>query len=192
MSRAIHPATLAAMSQPHWQGFVFARVDFDEGTLAINTSHRDRVFGGVTYQATGELGNISPLDEEGQFTPSRHVITISGIDDGTLGKAATINYLNKKAVTHVAVIDDDGEIIGEPFIWFEGLTDTIDISFGQDSRIQIHIRDRLADWARNRISRYTDAEQKRLFPDDKALEYINQVPTREVVWPAKTWFQKNA
>jgi hypothetical protein len=192
MSRTIAAATIAALSSQHIRWLIFAKVEFDFATLAFNSSLESKVFDGDTYLGAGSLGNVSQAVESSGLDPAEYKITFSGVNDTVLSAAATEDYLNKRAIVHVAVLDEFDAIIGEPFIWFEGLTDSVDVKYGKQSTIVVNIRDRLTDWSRRRISRYTDGEQQSLHTGDKGLEFVTEVASRDIVWPAREWFRNNS
>lgn len=192
MSRTIAAATLAALSSQHIRWLIFAKVEFDFATLAFNSSLESKVFDGDTYLGAGSLGNVSQAVESSGLDPAEYEITFSGVNDTVLSAAATEDYLNKHAIVHVAVLDEFDAIIGEPFVWFEGLTDSVNVNYGEQSTIVVNIRDRLTDWSRRRISRYTDGEQQSMHPGDKGLEFVTEVASRDIVWPAREWFKENS
>ena len=44
--------------------------------------------------------------------------------------------------------------------------------------------------SRPKGARYTDADQRRLFPGDRALEYIVSQATHQDVWPSAAFFKQ--
>ena len=192
MTRAIDSATLAALSGDHVKWLIFAKVDLNGGTLAFNSSLRDRVFNGLNYSGAGDLGSVSGLSESGSLNPSDYEISFSAVNDTTLNLIVNEQYMNNLAEVHLACVDDSDAIIGSPFLWFRGLTDSVTVEYGKNSIIRVQVRDRLADWSRRRVSRYTDQEQQLLHPGDLGLQYVSEVASKEVEWPNKTWFEKNA
>lgn len=190
--RIINSATLAALSAQHIRWLVFAKVEFDFATLAFNSSLSSKVLDSETYLGAGNLGSVSPVNESSGLNPSQFEIKFSGVNDDIINSAATEDYLNKKAIVHIAVVDEFDAIIGEPFIWFEGLTDGVDIQYGKNSVVVVSVRDRLTDWNRKRVGKYTDGDQQALHPGDKGLEFVTEVASREIVWPSREWFRKNS
>lgn len=192
MSRIIHPDTLVALGQGHIRWLIFARMEFESGTLAFNSSLNEISFDGFVYEGAGSLGSVSSTSESGDLDPNEYKISLSGVQDFIIQTAATEKYMNKYAVVHAAVLDEQYEIIGEPFIWFEGLTDSVNVEYGKFNKVTINVKDRLADWSRARVERYSNEEQKREHPDDNGFEYVTEVASKEVTWPDKRWFEKNA
>ena len=190
--RGIDSATLAALSEPVVRMAFLVEVLFPSpNTLRFTTLLRPYTHEGDTYVATGSLGSVTTAASNSQIEPSQYQITLSGIPEDNLAAAGQLDYMNHRATCWALVLDDQDQVVGEPFIWFRGLTDSVDIEIGNSPTIVIQVRDRITDWERPRISHYTDAEQRRLHPGDKGMEFVSQVSSREVEWPAETWFRKN-
>ena len=191
--RGINAATLAALGQPVVRMAFLALVEFPApNRIAFTTLTYDFEHEGDTFVAAGNLGAVTEVASDSQVSPANYAISLSGINPDILQAAAIPNYMNHEATVWAMTVDRDYQIIGEPFIWFRGLTDSVNIDYGKLSSVTINVRDRAVDWQRPRISRYTDYDQKRNFPNDRGFEYVTQIASREVEWPADTWFEKNA
>lgn len=51
--------------------------------------------------------------------------------------------------------------------------------------IEVTATDRLASWARPRVRRFNDADQKRYYPNDRFFEGLEESVDVEIVWPSK-------
>ena len=49
-------------------------------------------------------------------------------------------------------------------------------------QLKLDIENRLIDWERPRISRFTNEEQQNLFSGDKGLEFVDSVAEKELFW----------
>ena len=54
------------------------------------------------------------------------------------------------------------------------------ISLSDTATIELDIENRLVDWERPRISRFTNEEQQNLFSGDKGLEFVDSVAEKEL------------
>lgn len=189
--RNIDPVTLEAMRQRVVRFMVLVKIDFPGATLAFNSGLDTVQLNGDTYTGFGNLGSVSGLDESGDISPNQYAIKVSGVSDEVLAAATDSQYLNNPAIVYLATLDADYQITGDPFIWFRGLTDSVDIAYGQESSVTINVRDRLTDWQRPKIERYTDADQQRMHPGDKGFEFVTEIASKDVNWPAESWFKKN-
>jgi hypothetical protein len=53
---------------------------------------------------------------------------------------------------------------------------------GQNATIGMTAENKLVDFRRPREVRYTDEEQKNLYPLDKGLEFVNSIQEKEIYW----------
>jgi hypothetical protein len=66
---------------------------------------------------------------------------------------------------------------------FTGYIDQMNIDEGPDtSTIVLAIESRLIDLERERIFRYTDQNQKARFPNDKGLEFVEDLQDKQFNW----------
>ena len=190
--RSIDSATLAELSSNTFKLAFLARIEFPSPyELAFTTLARQYTFDGTTFIGAGSLGQVSAEAESGNPEPSQYKITLSGINDDILSASGQLNYMNSLATVWAMTIDDDDQVIGAPFIWFRGLTDQVTITYGETSSVVIDVRDRMSDWSRPRLRRWTDEDHQSEYPGDKFFEFVSEVAGRDLVWPADSWFEKN-
>ncbi len=173
-----------ALVQPVVRLIYLVRIDFDSGTVAWNSGYRDITFNSKTYIASGVLGSVSGVREEAGIKSSGITLTLSGVKPEMVSLALSEPYLGRKCWLHCAVVDDAG--IFDPnlaVLLFYGKLDDLSGESGQSASFSISVRSRLSDWERERILRYTDADQQKLYPGDKGMEFIPQLSQRKIIWP---------
>lgn len=188
--RGINPATITALEQGHVRWIVLTKVEFDSEELAFNSSFAEFTWNGTTFIGLGNLGNVSNTSENTKLDPAEYDITITGIDNTVLSAVLNEDYLNRPATCWIAALDEEMQIIGEPILYFKGLVDTIEAVYGNEASIVINVTDRMAEWLKSRISRYTNQEQLAKYPGDNGFEFVSEISTKKVTWPAKEWFEK--
>ena len=73
--------------------------------------------------------------------------------------------------------------MADPYAIFQGQMDLMTISDGGDTAtIKLTAESRLIDLDRSRERRFTSEDQKIEFPDDKGLEYVDDLQDKEIVW----------
>ena len=187
MARDIHATVVAELNEPAVKYIVMVDLRFDSGSLCFNSSLRSYSYDGKTFLGAGNLGTVSAVQEGTELSPSTCDITLSGVNTAALSAILGEEYINRRVLIYVAFLDDDDAIIETPFILFDGLMDSVSVSYGRSSAIRIGVRDRLSTWSRDKQRLLTDAEQKSRHPTDKGLEFVNPIADREIVWPASTW-----
>ena len=184
--------TLTAMQQPQLRLVALVKIEFaGYPTTTFTTAYDDIVFGGDTYVAQGAIGSVSNISEDGNLTPSDYIITLDGTDASLAAAALNAPPLNNPVTVYLQTLDDNFRPQGTPFIYYRGLTDGVEVSAGASAVISVRVKDRLVDWQRPRISRYTNAEQQLLHPGDKGFEFVETLADKEPEWPAGSWFEKN-
>ena len=65
--------------------------------------------------------------------------------------------------------------------------DTMTITDNGDSAtINVSVENRLIEFQRNRVRRYTAEDQKIDYPTDKGLEFVAEISEKEIVWGSAT------
>ena len=82
----------------------------------------------------------------------------------------------------LGMLDASHVPVGDPLQVFQGRMDVSEIEYGETISITIALESRLVDWERPRIRRFTDQDQKRAYPGDRGLEYVQAVSDMELVW----------
>ena len=190
---AFDPAVIAAFESGDIGKRIFL-VEFrlDSGTLYYTTAPEDKIYDGNTYIPLGPIGSVGVVKETDQIEPADYQVLIGGVGSAILATFLGEPTLNRTCVCYQGLMNDDQSIIGDYWIYFEGLMQPPFINDGDNPLVQINVKDILADWDRNIESRYTDAEQRRLHPDDYCLEFVSSLAGKEIRWPLAPWFEKNA
>lgn len=182
LDAAITTAIAAATVRP----LIMVRVDFDSGTLAWHSGFGVVTLDGVNYLGLGTLGSISQVTEQPGVQSSTITLNVSGIDPAVVALALTEPYINRKCYVHLTFLNEEDEpLVATPILIFEGTLDQIEGQMGAEALFRLTVKSRLADWERVRKLRYTDADQQKLYPGDKGMEYIPQMSERMLIWPKK-------
>lgn len=185
--------TKSALEQDSIRVVAHVEILFDGFAPTRFTTYTDDIsFDGKTFVARGAAGSISSISEDDSLSPSRYQITLAGTEDDLVQNAYNAKPMNAPCTVWLQTLDESFKPQGKPFIYFKGLSDTISINESKNPSITVNVRDRLADWSRPRLTRYTNAEQQLEYPGDKAFEFVNSLADKEIVWPADTYFQKRA
>jgi hypothetical protein len=184
------PAVIAAFESQNIGTRIFlVELFLDSGPLYYTTATEDKQFNGNTYIPLGQLGSFSEVKETNDIEPAEYNLTIGSVDPAIIQLLLGQNILNRDCSVYNALINDDQTFIGDPWLYFKGRLQPASINDGKGPVIQIPVRDILADWDRNIDSRYTDAEQRRLHPDDFCFEFVSTIAGAEITWPASSFWE---
>lgn len=206
MSRSLSDGIVSVLTAEAIQPFFAVRLFFDTQTLNFWTGLGELSVGGVTYTGTGQLLQISQLQETAEISAKGATITLSGIPSNLISLALTEPYQGRVCeiyfgaidANRVYLIDEDGNYIlnedssridigtGDPndiVQVFSGYMDQMNIDEGAEtSAIGLAIESKLIDLERPRVFRYTDANQKSRFVNDKGFEFVEDLQDRRFNW----------
>jgi len=159
-------------------------VDLDFTTpVNVNSSPYSITWNSKTYAGVGNLGAIDPIEETTELAAKGVKLTLSGIPSSLISTALSEDYQGKDANIWLGFLNSSHALIADPvLIGGNYRIDTMNISMGETATIVLTAESHLADLRRPRVSRYTDAEQKERYPGDLGLEFIDQVPSKDIIW----------
>lgn len=180
---------------------------FDSGTLRLWSGYGELEYNGDTYTGSGNLIGISPIDETQNLEAKGIVVSMSGISSNLISIALTERtrgrslklYLGMVEVdSYVATEVDTGRVmledesgfvklesgvIASPYRIYSGLMDVIEFTDdGKTADLRLSVENILMIGRRAKVLRYTNEEQRKIYPDDKGLEFVNQLQDKEIVW----------
>jgi hypothetical protein len=161
---------------------ILVRFDFPE-PLYVHSRTGEIEYDGNTYLGMGEFGSIAAINEDNELSAQRVSMTLSNIDGYWNSKVLTdgMQYQNKKCYIYLALLDEQREIIGEPIIIMKGTTGNLTFTDSSESAISIEVANYFTTWNRTANLRYTDTQQRELYPNDTGLRFV-QDTLKAVLW----------
>jgi len=186
MTRSITSAAIAESGKAHGaRPVLLARLAFDSGVQTLWSGRGDLAWNGEVYRGVGDMGAVSAIEEGVEQRAFGVRMTLSGIPVNLLSIALQEDVQGRRAEVWLGFLDDNYALVADPALLFRGRMDAMDASLGAAATITLTAENRLADWNRPRVRRYTDAEQQARFPGDKGLEFVNPTTEKEIVWGGK-------
>ena len=206
MSREIGTGIATALEATEVQPFFGVQLYLDSGNLFFWTGLGDLTVGGITYVGTGQFLKISEMEETAEIAARGATITLSGIPSELISLALSEPYQGRICKIMFGAIDanriyllqEDGSYVlredggridittGEvtPVVeLFTGYIDQMIIDEGPETAtIAISIESRLIDLERARTLRFTDQSQKSRFPNDRGLEFVEDLQDKQFNW----------
>lgn len=145
-------------------------------------------YGTITYNGTGylgigALGTISPVEETTDLAARGITMQLSGVPTALIAVALSENYQGRECSVMFGALDSSAGLVSSPITIFSGRMDVMSINDdGQNATIGMTAENKLVDFRRPREVRYTDEEQKTLYPTDKGLEFVNAIQEKEIYW----------
>lgn len=162
---------------------VFAQLDFYGGTVRAHTGIGDITWGGNTWSGVGDFAGVGEI-EEGTDIAARGVsLSINGIPSAVLSEALGAKYRGRAAKIWLGFLNASGALLADPYQVFGGRMDVMSVEDAGDTcSISVQCENRLVDFRRSRVSRYTQEDQNARFPMDFGLQYIARIADQTIQW----------
>ena len=205
MSRNLTPEMQTEFEGQTISPALLVEFEFDSATLRMWTGVGDLEYLEEIYTGGGNLIGISAIEETQELEAKGLVFELTGIPQNLIATALTEKtrgrpcrlYIASVSTTRVVATEDGGTVLTEdggavllenqlvdsPYRIFTGLMDVLELEdTGQTATFRLSAESTLITGQRNKVKRYTDEEQKKLYPDDRGLEFINSLQDKEVEW----------
>lgn len=206
MSREIGAGIQAALEATEIQPFFGVQLYLDATPLYFWTGLGDLTIGDITYIGTGQFLSISQMEETAEISAKGATISLSGIPSELISVAISEPYQGRLCKIMFGAIDanrdylkdeagnfilreDSGRIditVGDATPAIELFTGYIDQMLINEepttSKITISVESRLIDLERPKIFRFSDQNQKARFPNDKGLEFVEDLQDKQFNW----------
>lgn len=187
--RNIPTEIINALNEGVFRPVFLVEIYFDDPLLFSSLTDEITV-DSKNFIAGGNLGSVSSHAENSDLDPQQVQIMLSGVNRDNLAAVGTTNYINRNALISVGMMDDQGVILGgETMVYFRGKTDDVKFAYGKVCQITVTIRDRLADWSRQKLERNMNADHQAKYPGDKFFEFVSQVADKKIIWPKGEFFE---
>lgn len=183
MSRNLSSAMESAVEADVVRPIVLVTCAFDSGDLNLWNGIGTLTVSSVDYVGAGTLLNIGEIAESSELQANGITVTLSGITDPLLAKARDEDYQGRELTVKLGAMDASNGVITSPVTVFSGFMDTMVINDSSETAtIQVNVENRLIEFERTRIRRYTAEDQKIDYPNDKGLEFVAEMQEKEIAW----------
>lgn len=211
MTREVSEVTLSALEADIVYPFYAFELLFDGNqTVRLWTGYGQLVYQGISYFGTGTLLTVDSVEETTEISAKGATLTLSAVPSeilslalsepyqgrkcniyfGMFGRANTTSQLKDESNAYILL--EDGSRINveiqesvEASLTqiFSGYMDQMDISeSAETSTIQLKVENKLIDLERVRVARYTSGYQKSKYPNDKGLDFVEDLQKKEIFW----------
>lgn len=183
MSRDITGALSTAYNANSVRPFMLCELEFGSETTRFWTGYGDLSWDSKTWQGSGTLIQISPIEESYEIKANGITIELSGVPSDMISLALGEEYHGRDCTVWIGAMNEDYTVVTDPTIIFRGIMDTMQIiDSAEDASINLTVENRLIDLERSRVSRYTSENQKSRFPSDKGFDFVTSLQDQTVVW----------
>lgn len=185
---------------------ILAQMFFDSGTIGMWTGYGTIEYDGIEYFGGGNFIGISPIKETQETKAEGVVVSLNGIPSSLIALALTEKVRGRPFRLSIAtaatsqlvlteaqpgsVLTEEGdnvllenEFATTPYRIFSGMMDYMEFTDnGETANIRLYVESVMIIGQRNKPSRYTPEEQRKLYAGDKGLDLINRLQDAEIVW----------
>ena len=164
-------------------------MQFGSGTYGFWSGLGELTYSGLTYVGAGSLIKIGDLDYVSDLSSAAVTLTLTGIanSDLTPDVLASIEdeaYHGRPVILRRAYIHPDTRaLVSVERIW-RGYVDQVSHSYtiGGEAVLEVACESRARDNTRRGYRTYSDADQRRIDPDDGALRHAATAGAQTVYW----------
>jgi hypothetical protein len=161
--------------------FFAVELQLDSQTVRVWTGVGEATIDGNTYIGTGTLLNISTVEETSEIAVRGATLTLTGVPSDVLSLALQEQYQGRVGKLYFGIVN--GTTYSELTEIFSGYMDEMNIDEGADfATIEIKLENKLIDLERARVRRFTSGYQKSLYPDDRGLDFVEDLQDKDIVW----------
>tara|TARA_R100000654_G_scaffold74863_1_gene110313 strand:- start:113 stop:691 length:579 start_codon:yes stop_codon:yes gene_type:complete len=191
MARDITTAFNNAIKSENVKPIMAIELEISDGTLRFWTGYGNLTMnaGGSskTFVGSGDLLNISPIEETSTLKMSGITVSMSGIKSSLISSILSAQYTNRLGTLYLGLFDTSNNVIADVYTLFQGKMDVANIQEGPEtSVVQMNIESRLVQFELPLNRMFTVEDQKIDFPNDLGMEFIPDLQDKEVVWGKKT------
>lgn len=158
-------------------------LQFGVDSLYMHSGIGDLVWNSNTYTGAGNLLSISTINENNSLSAPSVSVTLSGIPAELIAYVLQDVDFGDYGTIYFGLADTNGTIYGEPHQVFKGFIDTADIAkAGREATITVTIQHELSDFERPRERRYNNEDQQIDYPNDRGLEFVDEVQLLNFKW----------
>ena len=184
MSRNFPSNVLTALAANHVATVTFAKLEFSSGTLYLHNSIGTYTWGSQNWLGTGDLGNVSAIEEGAGVSPYKITLSLSGIDSTISNAALTEDYYMRGVTLYLGALDANDDLLADPTEVWAGFMDQLNVSVGADGgdAIELIAESELAKFERASNKRYTDSNQQATHSADVFFEFLQDIDGIKVRW----------
>lgn len=191
MSRDLSSGVSSTLNDDVIYPFFAVELNFDSGTFtAADGTTQDRVlrlwtglgtltYGGNQYFGTGNMLDISSIEESTEIAAKGATITLSGVPSQVVSLALSEPYQGRECTIYFGMTSAQSSLTEV----FTGYMDQMSIDEGpESSTVQLTVENKLIDLERPRVGRFTSEYQKSIYSEDKGFDFVESLQEQKLTW----------
>lgn len=186
MPRTLTSAFIDEATAARCEPCLFVEMELRTQTLRLWTGLGDITWDGETWLGNGYFQNVTGGEETSDIQATSIVFHLTAVPEAQVALALSEFMRNKPGSLWFGFLDAAGDVVADPALMFEGKLDAAElVETPEGSNLQVTYQSNFADLERSSAGRYTDAGQKKFYPEDKGFEFVEKVRDRDLRWGSK-------
>lgn len=178
MSRDLTPTTTSSLDDDVVYPFFAVELLFDSEPVRMWTGQGSLSANGNTYIGLGQILNVSSVEETAEISVKGATITLSGVTQDLVALALNETYQGRVCNIYFGMTGE--QVLNQIF---SGYMDQMNIADGgETSTIELKVENKLVDLERPKIARFTSGYQKSVYPNDKGLDFVEDLQDKKIAW----------
>ncbi len=155
-------------------------IDFDvAGTsnpyepMRINSGIKNYIIDSNTFNASGIILSVGAVGETEEINESGITIALSGIDNDLVEIARDEDFQNTAVEIDILYLDQNHDLLGNTRYFTGVIENMVYTQDREDIIVDISCASFLKQLNNSKIRRYTNADQKDIYPDDNSFTWID-------------------
>jgi hypothetical protein len=182
VTRPLDPAVSTATNAPVIEVAILVECQFVPDDLLIWSGLGNFTWGNRTFTGAGSLLSIGALEETTETRAVSVAVGLSAVPTDLIGYAQEVNWRGNPGRIWLALLNQQGGLLGDPIPVFSGRMDVLSWSEADTANLTLTIESRLADLDRARTRLYTDRDQEDEYPNDLGFQYVTSLQDTLLLW----------
>lgn len=143
--------------------------------------------GSQSWLGTGDLGQISKIQEGEEVSPYGIQLTLSGLDPDLVGEAIKETYYQRPVTLYVGALNDSDQLVATPDVMWTGFMDLMSASVGAEGgdSLVLNCESELAMFERSRNLLFTNSSQQVISSGDTFFNQLQDMEDLTLAWGKK-------
>lgn len=193
MSRDLASNTAISYSASNVFPITFVKLEFLPPNDGVGTIRLHNGLGTYTWNdgsgdqnwlGTGDLGQISKIQEGEEVSPYGIQLTLSGLDPDLVGEAIKESYYQRPVTLYVGALNDSDQLVATPDVMWTGFMDLMTASVGAEGgdSLVLNCESELAMFERSRNFLFTNAAQQTISSGDTFFNQLQDMEDLTLAW----------
>jgi len=182
MSRDITNQFRDVVTSQHVSSVMLITMDFSQ-TLRLWNGIGLLTYNGHEYTGSGNALSVDAIHETNSIEARGTKFVLSGVNPAIVAIALAEPYQGRRVTIEYAVLDDNGVILPDPYPFFAGYADNMDIEAGRDTAtVTLSVENELIALKRASDRRRTHEDQQINYPGDSFFSRVASIQDKKFVW----------